>query len=76
MTRAIGLPVTEAYLDGNTRTQIIEHLQLELHGTTVTVANLGAEVLTDRVLQGDPVLAPYPNGGTMAPVPATSSRFP
>ena len=73
--RTIGYPVTEAYREGGVLTQVFEHLQLELRGAAVTVAELGDEVLTIRLMQGqDPALADYAyGGGSVAPVASSAT---
>ncbi|HWE63322.1 MAG TPA: sialidase family protein, partial [Chloroflexota bacterium] len=41
----LGYPLTEAYMRGTTLTQDFEHLRLEQHGSSITIGNLGFEVM-------------------------------
>lgn len=75
--RATGYPITEAYREGGVLTQTFEHLQLEARGTAVTVANLGDEVLSMRLMQGqDQALSGYLYGaGSVKPAPSSASVY-
>jgi hypothetical protein len=54
----IGYPLTEAYSEGDTLTQVFEHLRLEVHGGQVVVGTLGLDIVL-QVAAGDPALAAY-----------------
>jgi hypothetical protein len=68
----IGYPLTEAYDEGDTLVQLFQRLRLELHGTRVVIAPLGALVLNEQVVDQDQVLQSYKHGGT---APSVSGDF-
>lgn len=70
--RITGYPLSEAYLDHGALVQIFEHLQLAARGTSVTIGDLGRQVLRYHLAQHDPALQTYqPGGPRMAPIAAT-----
>ncbi len=77
--QVVGLPVTEAYTQGEALQQDFDHLRLVLRGGHVVAGDLGTQVTgaDDAALakESDPSLSPLPyDAGALAPVrPSTST---